>query len=199
MALSSLSTFERNLGQVRSRPPFGLSVRAWPFIRVLFAASVLSLGFYVGADLLVDWEPPQWAVADQLALVLKCSALAILPALFAIMVTAAQRLNPKHFNGTQIKPGSALETNAKFVQNTLEQFLLLVIGVGALALYVRPEDAVTVPILAAMFVTGRAFYWWGYHNNTYVRAFGFGVTFYPLVIVYAWLALHMTTGVYISI
>lgn len=200
MASSSLTTvFERNLGNLRGRPPFGFSVRAWPFVRVLIAAAVLSLAFYVGADRLVDWQPQAWAPADRLSLLFKCSAMLMVPALFAIMIVAAQRLNPKHFNGTQIKPGSALETNAKFVRNTMEQFLLFVTGVGALALYIHAEDAATVPILTAMFLGGRAFYWWGYHHNTHVRAFGFGVTFYPLVVVYAWLALHMSTGVYISI
>lgn len=68
-----------------------------------------------------------------------------------------------------------------------------------MALYLTPKDAQTVPILATLFFIGRVIYWWGYHHNTYVRAFGFGLTFYPTVIVYAWLLLIMLTGFYFPI
>jgi hypothetical protein len=42
-------------------------------------------------------------------------------------------------------------------------------------------------------------FWVGYHYNPYVRAFGFGLTFYPTVAVYLWLIIVMVFGITIRI
>lgn len=185
--------------RTRQRPPFGLSTRVWAFIKVFMAASLSCLTVYGIADYAIDWQPAHWGVADRLALVVKAAVFAMLPALAAIAVVAAQRLNATYFSGGYVKRDCALDINSRFIQNTFEQFMLFIVGSAALALYLHPADAKTVPMLAALFLAGRGLYWWGYHRNTYVRSFGFGVTFYPTVAVYAWLALHMATGIYISI
>ena len=186
-------------GRLRRRPPFGLSTSVWAFIRTFIAASLSCLTFYAVADLVIDWQPLAWGVADRLALVGKAAALAAFPVLAAITAVAAQRLNAKHFANGDVKRGSALDINARFIRNTYEQFLVFFAGNTALALYVSPVDAQTVPILGAMFLIGRLVYWWGYHHNTYIRSFGFGISFYPTVAVYAWLALYVTTGLYFDI
>ena len=59
-----------------------------------------------------------------------------------------------------------------------------------LALYCPPEEARTLIILTALFLMGRMLFWVGYHYNPYMRAFGFGITFYPTVAVYLWLILY---------
>jgi uncharacterized membrane protein YecN with MAPEG domain len=194
----SRSVPERDTGS-RSRPPFGFSTRVWVFMKVFLAASLACLAFYGTAKHALDWQPAAWGVADRLALVVKSAVFAVLPALIGIAVVAAQRLNPDNFRGAQVKRDSVLDINARFIQNTSEQCLLFLVGVGALAVYVKPVDATAVPVLATMFLAGRALYWWGCHHNTYVRSFGFGVTFYPTVVVFAWVAIHMATGRYIQI
>ena len=181
------------------RPPFGISQPAWPFMQILVAAGVTSTVYYAALDLASDWQPQSWEIADQLALLVKCSVVTTLPFIAAIIVVAAQRLNPRYLAGKDIKPDSALDINARVAQNSLEQFVLYFVGLGAMALYLTPKDAQTLPILATLFFIGRVLYWWGYHHNTYVRAFGFGLTFYPTVIVYAWLILIMVTGLYFPI
>ena len=45
--------------------------------------------------------------------------------------------------------------------------------------------------LTALFVMGRLLFWIGYHKNPYLRAFGFGITFYPTVMAFIWLILKM--------
>lgn len=200
MALGNRPVLDRlNPGTARGRPPFGISARAWPFMKILVAAGLGSTAYYACLDILSDWQPRSWEVGDRVALLLKSSVVTSFPFIAAIIVVAAQRLNPRYLLGDGIKPGSALEINARVAQNTLEQLILFFIGLGAMSLYLTPKDAQTVPILATLFFIGRVLYWWGYHHNTYVRAFGFGLTFYPTVIVYAWLALIMLTGLYFPI
>lgn len=183
----------------RSRPKFGISATAWPFMQILAAAGIGSTLYYAALDLLSDWQPQSWDVADKMALLLKSSFVTALPLIASIIVVAAQRLNPRYLDSDGIKPDSALDINSRVAQNSLEQCVLYFIGLGAMALYLTPKDAQTVPILATLFFIGRLLYWWGYHHNTYVRAFGFGLTFYPTVIVYGWVLLYVVTGFYFPI
>ena len=181
------------------RPPFGFSPHAWPFMQVLIAAGLGSTAYYAALDIASDWQPQSWDIADRLDLLLKCSVVTSFPFLAATIVVAAQRLNPRYLQGKGFRPDSVLDINWRIAQNSLEQFVLYFVGLGAMSLYLVPKDAQTLPILASLFFVGRVIYWWGYHYNTYIRAFGFGLTFYPTVIVYAWLVLIMTTGLYFPI
>ena len=53
--------------------------------------------------------------------------------------------------------------------------------------------------LTALFLLGRVLFWIGYHYNPYLRAFGFGITFYPTVAVFLWLILRMVFGIELRI
>ena len=63
-----------------------------------------------------------------------------------------------------------------------------------MALYCPLQEARSLIILTALFLLGRVLFWIGYHYP-YVRAFGFGITFYPTVAVYLWLILRMVFGI----
>lgn len=189
----------RRGNRIRQRPPFGLTTRVWTYVKVFVGAAISCLAVYAVAQHAVEWQPAAWDVADRLALVAKVAALALFPALAVIAVVAAQRLNPEHFSGGEVRRDSPLDINVRFLHNTFEQFLVYFVGNAALALYVLPVDAEALPVLGAMFFSGRVLYWLGYHHNSYLRSFGFGFTFYPTVAVFAWLALYVTTGLYIDI
>jgi hypothetical protein len=173
----------------------GFTPRQWPFLYVLFGNWLFALLLFFGAKFLWHWGPQDWTVGDRLALVIKDAVFAILPAMIAICVVAAQRLDPNMWVGRTAKPNSALDINTRFILNTFEQFILYFIGNAALALYCPLEEARTLIILTMLFVLGRVLFWVGYHINPYVRAFGFGLTFYPTVGVYAWLILVMLFGI----
>jgi uncharacterized MAPEG superfamily protein len=130
---------------------------------------------------------------------IKDAVFAILPAVVAICIVAAQRLDPKMWVGRMAKPNSALDINTRFILNTFEQFILYFIGNAGLAIYCPPQEARTLIILTALFLIGRVLFWVGYHFNPYLRAFGFGITFYPTVVVYLWLILRMVFGLQIQI
>lgn len=185
--------------RIRGRGPLGFSRKTWPFIKVLLANSTSGLVFYVCAKLVFHWQPQAWDVADRLALVIKCSVVTILPAVVVIAIVAAQRLNPDMWVGQKVRPNSSLDINTRFVLNTVEQFVLFLVGLSGMSLYVPISEARTVPILAVLFLIGRILFWVGYHKNPYLRAFGFGLTFYPTVVVFTWLIVRIVFGIYIPI
>jgi len=178
---------------------FGFTARQWPFIYVLVGNWLFAAAFFALAKLLSDWTPEDWTVGHRIALVIKNAVFAILPAVLAICIVAAQRLDPSMWVGRTAKPNSALDINTRFILNTFEQFILFFIGNAALALYCPIEEARSLIILTVLFVLGRVLFWVGYHYNPYVRAFGFGITFYPTVAVYLWLILRMAFGLTIRI
>jgi uncharacterized membrane protein YecN with MAPEG domain len=66
-------------------------------------------------------------------------------------------------------------------------------------MYCPPEEARSLPLLTMLFVMGRILFWIGYHRNPYLRAFGFGITFYPTVLAFVWLMLIMVFGIRIPL
>ena len=178
---------------------FGFTARQWPFIYVLVGNWLFAAAFFALAKLLWHWVPTDWTLGDRIALVIKDAVIAILPAVLAICIVAAQRLDPSMWVGRTAKPNSALDINTRFILNTFEQFIAYFIGNAGLALYCPPQEARTLIILTTLFVLGRVLFWVGYHYNPYVRAFGFGITFYPTVAVYLWLILRMAFGLTIRI
>jgi len=174
---------------------FGFTARQLPFIFVLVGNWVFSALFFGLAKLFWHWVPLDWTLGDRIALVIKDAVFAILPAVIGICMVAAQRLDPNMWVGRTAKPNSALDINTRFILNTFEQFILYFIGNAALALYCPLEEARTLIILTILFVLGRLLFWVGYHVNPFLRAFGFGITFYPTIAVYAWLILFMVFGI----
>jgi hypothetical protein len=170
---------------------FGLSPRQLPFIYVLVGNWIFSLCFFLGMKLIWDWQPEAWGIADRLALVIKDAVFALLPGVIGICIVAAQRLDPSMFVGRVAKPNSSLDINTKFILNTFEQFTAYFVANAGLAMYCPLEEARSLPLLTALFVMGRILFWIGYHWNPYLRAFGFGITFYPTVGAFIWLILVM--------
>ena len=177
----------------------GFTARQWPFIFVLVGNWVFACAVFALAKFFWHWVPTDWTLGDRIALVIKDAVIAILPAVLAICIVAAQRLDPSMWVGRTAKPNSALDINTRFILNTFEQFIAYFIGNAGMALYCPPEEARSLIILTGLFLLGRVLFWVGYHYNPYVRAFGFGITFYPTVAVYLWLILRMAFGLTIRI
>jgi hypothetical protein len=177
----------------------GFTARQWPFIFVLVGNWLFAAAFFGLVKLGWHWVPTEWTLGDRIALVIKDAVIAILSAVLAICIVAAQRLDPSMWVGRTAKPNSALDINTRFILNTFEQFIAYFIGNAGMALYCPPEEARSLIILTALFLLGRVLFWAGYHFNPYLRAFGFGITFYPTVAVYLWLILRMVFGVTIRI
>lgn len=178
---------------------FGFNSRQLPFVLVLVANWIFSLAFFLGAKLVWHWQPESWGIADRLALVIKGSVFALLPGVIGICIVAAQRLDPNMWVGRTAKPNSSLDINTRFILNTFEQFLAYFVANMGLAIYCPLEEARSLPLLTMLFVMGRILFWIGYHKNPYLRAFGFGITFYPTVMAFFWLVLIMVFNVRIPL
>jgi len=185
--------------RIMGRGPFGFSRRTWPFIQILVGNWIFSVVYYIMVKQLVTWSPESWLVTDRLELMINCSIIAVTPAVLAIAIVAAQRLNPDMWVGQNVKPNSALDVNTRFILNTVEQFILFLVGLTGIALYAPMSEAHSIPILTSLFFMGRVLFWIGYHKNPYLRAVGFGLTFYPTVGVFAWLLLLMVFGIRVPI
>lgn len=190
---------EKKRASILGRGPFGFSRKTWPFVKVLVSTWIFSLVYYVGVKQVVGWRPDFWDVADRLALMIQCSIVSLVPAILAIAIVAIQRLNPDMWIGQEVKRYSALDINNRFILNTVEQFILFVVGLSGIALFAPYQEAHSIPVLTSLFLLGRALFWYGYHKNPYLRAFGFGITFYPTIGVYMWLLIRMFTGYHIPI
>jgi hypothetical protein len=184
---------------IMGRGPLGFSRKTWPFVQVLVGNWVFSLVYYVSVKQVVTWRPALWTAIDRLELMVQCSILGVVPAVIAIAIVAAQRLNPDMWVGQKVKPNSALDVNTRFILNTVEQFILFLVGLSGIALYAPHSEAHSIPVLTSLFLIGRLLFWIGYHKNPYLRAFGFGITFYPTCGMFAWLLVRMITGYHVPI
>ena len=167
---------------------------------MLVANWIFSIAFFLGMKLVWHWQPEDWGIADRIALVLKDAVFALLPGVIGICIVAAQRLNPQHVGRARCPSRTRpLDINNRFILNTFEQFTAYFVANAGLAMYCPPEEARSLPLLTMLFVMGRILFWIGYHRNPYLRAFGFGITFYPTVAAFAWLMLIMMFGIRIPL
>lgn len=132
----------------------------------------------------IDIELPLWVtMGDRMAYVAKCELLAGLMLLFGVMAVAGQRFfSHKAIEGDSRGLPKAITINLRYIQNTLEQLILLVITHMAYAATADSGEMKIIPILVSLFIVGRICFWIGYHQGALSRSFGFAVTFYPTVI-----------------
>lgn len=179
----------------RGTAVFGFSAEEWPFLAVLVANwLVAGLVFFVLAEF-ITWKPESWStLEDKLFLVMRNITFAGIPLVVAIAIVALQRLNPALMVGNVAVPNSSLDINTRFVLNTAEQYLLFVVSQLGMMLHAPHENAKNLIVLTVIWLVGRLLFWIGYHKNAALRAFGFGLTFYPSLMAIVWLAVIFTTG-----
>ena len=132
----------------------------------------------------MDIDLPLWVTTgDRMAYVAKCEIFAALPLLLGVMVVAGQRFfSDQAIEGQTEGLADAITINLRYIQNSLEQLVLLVMTHMAYAATAGSGDMKIIPILVSLFIVGRVCFWLGYHQSPLSRAFGFAVTFYPSVV-----------------
>ena len=129
-----------------------------------------------------------WDVGSDLASRVTLGAWSLVPLAFALFVCIARLAKHRFFTPEDIH-GSALTggtDKAKLLQallqNTLEQCSLALPIYIATSIVAPASLLPVVPAAAGMFLIGRLFFFAGYANGAPSRAFGFGLTFYPTVL-----------------
>lgn len=115
-------------------------------------------------------------------------------ALFAgVLAMAVGRFFNGATDGSRTPAPYALEINLRYNLNTLEQVVLAAIAWAGLALALPRAQLNLIPLLAILFIVGRATFWLGYLFQPAARAFGLLLTFLPTCVGYLWLLLRMMT------
>jgi uncharacterized MAPEG superfamily protein len=110
-------------------------------------------------------------VPARLLFSLKCVCVA---ALFCL-ATGVEAVAHERLASPAIDPLRGYETrrlrvNQRYLQNTLEQFVLFAVGLFGLAVYsVRPGPVLAT---AVVWIVARAAFWIGYHRSSAARAYG---------------------------
>jgi hypothetical protein len=116
--------------------------------------------------------------AHRLAYALQLDAFAALPLLVAVIVVGNNRFLSEAIDPTLHKETAATEINGRVADNTLQQFVLVLIGTLALSAGLTAPQMRAIPAAVIVFVVARAAFWIGYRIHPLYRAFGMAATGY---------------------
>lgn len=136
---------------------------------------------------------PVDGLENRLAFVLSWDLLVVFWLLVSIGTLGRRRfLSPEDIDGSGLTTGTAeAKIHQAVLQNTLEQVVLAVIVHVACAVLLPFEWMAIIPVAAIMFAFGRWLFWRGYDGGAPARALGFGLTFYPTILLFALLVAQM--------
>ena len=123
-------------------------------------------------------NPQLFSLADRIAYALKWDAVAVLPLIVMFAAIGNARALGEAIDPTLGKEDAKMLINGKVAANTLEQFMLFLIGLLALAVAIEGPKVKIIGAAAITFVIMRIAFWIGYRIKPVHRAFGFASTFY---------------------
>ena len=128
--------------------------------------------------LAIAWLMPPLAgmdtVSDRMLLALKCCCIAVLFCLVTgVEAVAHERLFSPAFDPLAGFETRRLRVNQRYLQNTLEQTVVFVVGLFGLAAYC-PDGAAMRAVLATtiVWIVARFAFWIGYHRSAAMRGLG---------------------------
>jgi hypothetical protein len=117
-------------------------------------------------------------VSSRLAYTLQANAYAVLPLLICIMTVGNNRFLSEAIDPTLHKEDLWTQINGRVVENTMQQYLLFLIGTLALSVNLTAGQMRVLPAAAIVFVVARIAFWIGYRLHPLYRAFGMAATGY---------------------
>jgi uncharacterized MAPEG superfamily protein len=123
-------------------------------------------------------DPGLVDVASRLAYTLKADLVAVLPLLVSIIAVANRRFTTEAIDPTLHKEDRAALIDGRVADNTLQQYVLFLIGTLALSVNLTAEQMRAIPAAAIVFVVARIAFWIGYRIHPLYRAFGMAATSY---------------------
>ena len=155
-------------------------------VATVFTVAAFAVGYMVLPGIIALPE----SLPERLAFALHVAAAPLAVLLVAILiVSTSRRKSPQDIHGSAFGPPSEqLAVKAAFLQNTLEQTVLLVGALLILSTLLTGDYLMLLPVAAGLFVLGRIAFYVGYQKSSMYRAFGMGVSMLPAVFGYLWIA-----------
>jgi hypothetical protein len=123
-------------------------------------------------------NPSLTDASSRLVFAAQASAFAVIPLLIGVMVVGNSRFLSEAIDPTLRKEDLATQINGRVVENTLQQFVLFLVGTTALSVNLTAEQMRVVPAAVIVFVIARVAFWIGYRIHPLYRAFGMAATGY---------------------
>ncbi len=126
-------------------------------------------------------------ISARLVFALKCSCVAVLFCLVTgVEAVAHERLRSAAFDPLTDYETRRMRVNLRYLQNTLEQFVVFVPGLLGLAVYCSDGGAMrAVAATTVVWIVARIAFWIGYHFSAAHRGFGApGMMLSMLVLLY---------------
>ncbi|XP_009984032.1 PREDICTED: transmembrane protein 79, partial [Tauraco erythrolophus] len=117
-----------------------------------------------GAYVFLPFDAPLLpTVSARLVYTLRCAAFATFPIVLGMIVSGIS-----------------------FVSQSIQLFILYFFNMAVLATYLPQEVLKLIPLLTGLFAISRLVYWLSYAIGRSFRAFGFSMTFLPLLAMLVW-------------
>jgi hypothetical protein len=117
-------------------------------------------------------------VSSRLAYALQANAIAAVPLLLGIITVGNNRFLSEAIDPTIQKGDIATQINSRFVENTMQQFILFLVATTALSANLSPAQMRIIAAATIVFVIARIAFWIGYRIQPIYRAFGMAATAY---------------------
>lgn len=108
---------------------------------------------------------------------------------------ASRRLfDGEMIDGRLFEAQSKGAVDQKVLTNTIEQLVAALCIWPAAAILLAGNGPGVIMVLGVGFAIARLAFWAGYHKSPALRAFGFGASFYPTMLVGIWALWQLATG-----
>ncbi|WP_065756879.1 MAPEG family protein [Bradyrhizobium paxllaeri] len=125
-------------------------------------------------------------IAGRLAYTLKANALAAIPLLVGTITVGNNRFLSEAIDPMLQKEDQATLINGRVLDNTLQQYVLFVVGTLALSVSLTPANMPVIAAATIVFIVARFAFWIGYRIHPLYRAFGMAATMYLNIGILAW-------------
>ncbi|XP_010283895.1 PREDICTED: transmembrane protein 79 [Phaethon lepturus] len=139
-----------------------------------------------GAYVFLPFDAPLLpTISARLVYTLRCAAFATFPIVLGMIVSGISRLC-----SSALEPFGELqrevEIHRTYVSQSIHLFILYFFNMAVLATYLPQEILKLIPLLTGLFAISRLIYWLSYAIGRSFRAFGFSMTFLPLLAMLLW-------------
>lgn len=115
---------------------------------------------------------------DRIVFTFWMNAVAILPLFAGIIVVGNNRFLTDAIDPLRHAENRVIEINERYLDNTLQQYLVFLVGTVALSTFLDEQSMKLIVALTVVFILARIVFWVGYRIDPLYRAPGMAATIY---------------------